>query len=101
MMDAMAPQTALDVKQAVSTACAHLSGLFPVGDTRLLEEVESLDDDGWSVTLSFELPRREPYKIGGLVPALSSESRVYKVVTLDAAGVLLSVKIRSLTAPAS
>ena len=91
----MAPQTALDVKQAVSTASAYLSDLFPVGDTLLLEEVEALEDGGWSVTLSFEPPRREPYNIGGLVvPTLSSESRVYKVVTLDAAGTPQSVKIR-------
>lgn len=91
----MAPQTALDVKQAVSTACAYLSDLFPAGDTLLLEEVEVLEDGGWSVTLSYESPIPDPY---GLNPSqfhsVVGGKRVYKVITLDASGTPLSVKMR-------
>ncbi len=90
----MAPQTALDVKQAVSFASAYLSDVFKVGDTLLLEEVEALENGGWSVTLSFDPPHREPYKLGGLIVPAPSSARIYKVVTLDPAGTPVSVKMR-------
>jgi hypothetical protein len=90
----MAPETAVDVKQAVANARDYLTDLFPAGETVQLEEVESLENGGWQVTLSFEPPRPDPYGLSKITGFHAAGPRVYKIVTLDPSGTPLSVKMR-------
>ena len=93
----------MDVKTAVAQAKQHIADLF--ADEAIenlgLEEVDFDASKGvWNVTLGFSRPWDQPR---GALAAIAGQSiyarRAFKVVQIDdAAGTVLSVKTRDVTA---
>lgn len=77
-----------DLKQSVRIAEQYLTILIPAAKSVLVEEVESTDDDGWLLTLSFLREADSP--LGQFAPQRSYKQ--FHVVD----GTVRSMKIRGL-----
>ena len=89
----------IDVRAAIDIAKSYARDLFaPDGLSELaLEEVEFDDKrDRWMVTVGFSRPWNPPRDALATIVGSAALKRVYRVVEVDTAGEVHSVKIRNL-----